>query len=176
MVLMPFVPLDCQSSIIGHLAKGNPILEPLRHKARATFWVEGASMHIPSSWGTGALSVPTTYYEWARFEVEVKLVRDPEALVSLLHRQMTRYQPEVMAPGLSLDDPGWQALLQAITGLEMSVLSWQSRHKFGQNKPAQFRRHIAAKLRERSAPEDLFAAEMIEQNLAAQEFASGGPL
>jgi predicted FMN-binding regulatory protein PaiB len=57
----------------------------------------------------------------------------------------------------------WQGRLSAITGLKMTIVSARSRHKYGQNRPAEARREIAERLTERAQDKD---GEVARQVLA----------
>ena len=161
MTFLHYTPLASPHRIWGHLARANPMLKRLETNPRATFWVNGPSAFIPSHWGDPESGVPTSYYNWAQFELEVRLVHDPGGKVAILERLLERYQPEGRHPPLNLEEKYWQGMVTAITGLDMRVLSSQSRHKLGQNKPPAARTRIAEELSARALPEDAAVAEQV---------------
>ena len=59
----------------------------------------------------------------------------------------------------------WQGMLGAITGLKMNIVSSQSRHKLGQNRPAAARREIAGKLTARGLGNDWEIAKQVMARL-----------
>ena len=162
---MHFAPGPEQGGIVGHLANSNPALARLGEDPRATFVVQGPSAYIPSHWSEGPYAVPTSYYAWAQFDVEVELVTDPAPVEAILRDMMARLQPEGSHSTLSLDDSGWQKMLGVITGLRMQVKEARSRHKFGQNKPPSVRESIAARLTERRGRDDAAAARAVLNTL-----------
>lgn len=140
--------------IWGHLANSNPVLERLAARPRATFWVNGPSAYVPSHWSAAPRAVPTSYYAWAQFEVEVQLVGEPEGVREILRAMLARLQPEGSHPPLEPEDPSWQGMLAAITGLRMRITACRSRFKYGQNRPPATRRAIAGHLTGRGLPRD----------------------
>ena len=151
--------------IWAHLANSNPMLELLERDPRATFWIEGASAFIPSHWYTEhrEKAVPTSYYAWAQFEVEVELVKDQAGMLAILQLMLGRLQNEGGHPPVDTAQKFWQGMLSAITGLKMNIVSIRSRHKYGQNRPADARREISERLTERTQDKD---GEVARQVLA----------
>ena len=147
--------------LLGHLANTNPMLALLKQEPRATFFVQGPAVYIPSYWGGNPRGVPTSYYQWAQFEVEVELVSDHAGLLDILGAMLVRFQPEGQLPPLDPADKYWQGLLGAITGLRMHVADAQSRHKLGQNKPAAHREAVVEGLRQRGNPQDRLVAQQV---------------
>ncbi len=170
MTFLHYTPLASPHRIWGHLAQANPMLKRLETNPRATFWVNGPSAFIPSHWGDPERGVPTSYYNWAQFELEVRLVHDPGGKVAILERLLERYQPEGRHPPINLEEKFWQGMVTAITGLDMRVLSSQSRHKLGQNKPPAARTRIAEELTTRGFPEDAAVAEQVLARLGEGRF------
>ena len=153
--------------ILGHLANSNPMLELLQADPRATFWVQGPSAYVPSHWYSSNRdqAVPTSYYSWAQFEVEVEFVRDARGMLGILGPMLEALQGEGEHPAMDPANKFWQGMLGAITGLHMKVRSARSRHKYGQNRPADTRREIAAQLVERGNGEDPEVARQVLERL-----------
>ena len=165
MAFMHYAVSSDPRQILGHLSNNNPMLELLDADPRATFWVEGGSAYVPSHWYTTnqEKAVPTSYYSWAQFEVEVELVRNSEGMLEILKHMLAVLQSEGSHPPMDPTQKFWQGMLGAITGLKMNIVSSRSRHKLGQNRPVETRREIAAKMDARGLGQD---AEMAEQVLA----------
>jgi transcriptional regulator len=152
--------------IEGHLANSNPLLQRLEREPRVTFTVSGPAAYIPSYWVDPERGVPTSYYSWAQFELEVRLVREPQAIVAVLGRMLARFQPEGRHPPLDLGQPYWRKLVGAITALDMRVIEARSRFKYGQNRPAALRRAIAQRLQARSSPQDPAVSQSVLAHLS----------
>jgi transcriptional regulator len=155
--------------ILGHLSNGNPILRRLESNPRATFTVQGPAAYIPSHWLSSLRAVPTSYYSWAQFELDVAVIHEPAAIVALLEEMLARFQPEGQHPRLALDDPHWQRMTSAITGLRMQVREARSRYKYGQNREPGVRRAVARRLRTRRLPADDGVADFVLATLPEEE-------
>ena len=91
----------------------------------------------------------------------MRLVHDPDGKMAILEGLLERYQPEGSHPPMNLEQKYWQGMVTAITGMDMRVVSSQSRHKLGQNKPPAARTRIAEELAARAFPEDAAVAEQV---------------
>jgi predicted FMN-binding regulatory protein PaiB len=161
--------------IEGHLANSNPVLARLAADPRATFTVFGPAAYIPSYWVDPERGVPTSYYGWAQFELEVRLLRDAKPIVAVLRRMLDRFQPEGRHPPLALDDPYWRKMVAAITGLEMHVRAVHSRFKYGQNRSRAIRHAVAGQLEDRGGAQDQAVRDFVLAHLADGE-EEGTPL
>lgn len=149
--------------ILAHFSNDNPMLELLEADSRATLWVEGPSAYVPSHWyaSNQDKAVPTSYYSWAQFELEVEIVRDAQGMLEILHPMLEVLQGEGSHPPMDPTRKYWQGMLGAITGLSMNIVSARSRHKYGQNRPVETRREIAARMNERGMGQDEHAARQV---------------
>lgn len=167
MVFMHFATSREPRQILAHLSNNNPMLELLEAQSRATFWVEGASAYVPSHFYSTNQdkAVPTSYYSWAQFEVEVELVRDAEGVLEILQHMLAVLQGEGSHPPMEPAQKYWQGMLGAITGLKMNIVSARSRHKYGQNRPVETRREIAGKMAARGLAQDQETAQQVLERL-----------
>lgn len=165
MSFMHYVHKPAEGEIWGHLANSNPLLKQLQADSRATFTVHGPNAYVPSHWRDSSYSVPTSYYSWAQFELQVMLVRDEEQILDLLVEMLARFQPEGFHPALDPADKGWRRMAGAITGLKMKIRASRSRFKYGQNRSEEHRRGIVGQLRKRGYPQDEPVAQQVLQRL-----------
>ena len=164
-VFMHYAVQDEAPQILSHVAKSNPVLKLLAKEPRATFWVNGPSAYIPSHWYGSDRRVPTSYYSWAQFEVSVQLVEDEPGKLDILAAMLARLQPEGGHPPMDTGEKYWQGMVGAITGMEMTIQASQSRHRYGQNRPAEVRRRIAAELETRNEGQDRAVAAQVLDRL-----------
>jgi predicted FMN-binding regulatory protein PaiB len=162
-----YAPRTAQREIWGHIANTNPLLPRLEADPRATFTVFGPTAYVPSYYSGEPRGVPTSYYSWGQFEVEVELVRDPTGLLAILAAMLARYQPEGRHPAMDPTERYWQGMLGAITGVILRIRAGASRFKYGQNKPARTRQAIAEALERRGLGQDAAAAEQVRAHLPA---------
>ena len=147
--------------IWGHLANTNPLLRRLDSDPSATFTVMGPTAYVPSYFSEEPRGVPTSYYSWGQFSVEVALVREVPGLLEILGAMLARFQPEGRHPPMDPAEPYWQGMLGAITGVRLRIVDAQSRFKYGQNKPVRVRRLIVDALRRRALAQDDAAAAQV---------------
>lgn len=160
-----YAPRPAEREIWAHLANTNPLLAALESDPQAILTVFGPSAYIPSHWSDSPHGVPTSYYSWARFEVEVALLRAPEEILGVLRAMLERYQPEGEHPPMDLADPVWQKMVGAITGLRLSIRGARSRFKYGQNRSVALREGIVRELRNRGGPQDGPVAKVVLERM-----------
>jgi len=166
-VFMHYVARLEQREIWGHLANTNPLLRRLETDPRATFTVSGPSAYVASYFTGEPRGVPTSYYSWAQFEVEVALVHETPGLLAILEAMLARFQPEGRHPPIDPAERYWQGMLGAITGVHLRIRSMASRFKYGQNKAAPLRLAVAEALEQRGLGQDAAAAGQVRVHLGA---------
>ncbi|MEE8436696.1 MAG: FMN-binding negative transcriptional regulator [bacterium] len=160
-----YAPRPAEREIWVHLANTNPLLAALELEPQAILTVSGPAAYIPSHWLDSPHGVPTSYYSWARFEVDVTLLRAPEEIVAVLKAMLERFQPEGDHPAMDLADPIWQNMVGAITGLRLSIRGARSRFKYGQNRSAAVREGIVHNLQKRDGPQDKPVAKSVLERM-----------
>ncbi|WP_173141063.1 FMN-binding negative transcriptional regulator [Kibdelosporangium persicum] len=140
-----------------HLARPNPVWRALDERARATLSVVGDYTFIPSSWNGG---VPTSYYAAVLLECDVRVVDDPAEKAVILNRQLAHFQPGVR-PEVDRNE----RLLSGIRGIQLTVTDVTAKFKYGGNKPAEVRAHIAGQLVRRDGLFDRVAADHVGERL-----------
>jgi len=168
-IFMHYVTRVAEREIWGHLANTNPVLRRLETDPHATFTVSGPSAYVPSYFSGEERGVPTSYYSWGQFQVEVALVRDHADLLTILEAMLARFQPEGRHPPMDPADRYWQGMLNAITGVRMHIRTAASRAKYGQNKPTRTRHLIVEALRQRGLAQDAAAADQVLAHLPPED-------
>lgn len=161
-----YAPRLAEGEIWVHLANTNPLLAALEAEPQAILTVSGPAAYIPSHWLDSPHGVPTSYYSWARFEVEVTLLRAPEDIMAVLRAMLERFQPEGGHPAVDPADPIWKNMVGAITALRLSIRGASSRFKYGQNRSAAVREGIVHQLRKRGGPQDEPVAKCVLARIA----------
>ena len=160
-----YAPRPAEREIWVHLANTNPLLAVLEAEPQAILTVSGPAAYIPSHWLDSPHGVPTSYYSWARFEVEVTLLKAPDEIMGVLQAMLERFQPEGDHPVMNLADPFWQKMVGAITGLRLSIRNARSRFKYGQNHSAAVRKAIVRNLKNRGGPQDGPVAQYVLERM-----------
>ncbi|WP_299541348.1 FMN-binding negative transcriptional regulator [uncultured Streptomyces sp.] len=151
------------AALLVHLARPNPVWEPIEADAQVTFTVTGDHAFVPGPWRAGpgvppTDGVPTSYYAAVQFTCRATVVDAPEAKAELLRRQMAHFQPDgdhaPVAPGL----PPYGRMLPGIRGLRLDVTDVRAKYKYDDHKPAERRADTARRLAERGRGQDASTA------------------
>lgn len=155
-------------TVLVHLAAANPLWGAVAEQPRALLSVAGDWAFIPSAWKAVGeedprLGIPTTYYAAVQLAGTVTVV-DGDELVTILRRQLERFQP-----GVAVADPGTahRHRLAGIRGLRLAVDTVRAKFKYGGNVDATHRRAVAGRLTARGGPGDAAAAAHTLRRLAA---------
>jgi transcriptional regulator len=157
---------DGERTVWLHLARPNPVWEPLDERPRALLTVIDDYTYVPSDWNTVpggdvARGVPTSYYATVQLACDVRVVDDPEEKAAILDRQLEHFEP---GSGRLPVTAGWdpdRRLLPGIRGLELTVTGVRAKFKYGGNREAAHVREIADRLEERGTRADLAAREHV---------------
>lgn len=153
---------DGERTVWLHLARPNPVWEPLEEHPRALLTVVDDYTYIPSDWnatpGTPVeRGVPTSYYATVQLACDVRIADDPVEKAAILDRQLGHFEPgSGRLPVSATDDPD-RRLLPGIRGIELTVTGVRAKFKYGGNKEADHVREIAGRLERRNALGDVAA-------------------
>jgi transcriptional regulator len=155
---------DGERTVWLHLARPNPVWEPLEERPRALLTVIDDYTYIPSDWNTapgGAVErgVPTSYYATVQLACDVRVVDDPAEKAAILDRQLAHFEPgSARLPVAAEEDPD-RRLMPGIRGLQLTVTGVRAKFKYGGNKDAAHVREIADRLEERGTRADIAARQ-----------------
>lgn len=130
------------SALIGHLARANPFSDHVVDGSAALAIFRGADAYVsPSFYPTKqehGRVVPTWNYLAVEVSGPIAFTREPEALRNLVTRLTDRMEMTRAAPWAVSDAPSSyiDKLLNAITGLRITIKSLQGKAKLSQNKSA----------------------------------------
>lgn len=154
--------------VLMHVAAPNPLLEALAANRRALLSVAGDWAFVPSDWKAiddedPALGIPTTYYGAVQLKGMAVVLEDPQAIASVLRRQLAVLQPDTRVADPELAHP---ARLRAIRAVVLHVEEVAGKFKYGGNVDEPHRRAVVERLRGRDRPGDRAAAAQVERRLA----------
>lgn len=155
---------DGESMVWLHLARPNPVWEPLDERPRALLTVIDDYTYVTSEWNADPANavergVPTSYYATVQLACDVRVVDDPEEKAAILDRQLGHFEPgSDRLPVEAHEDPD-RRLLPGIRGIELTVTDVRAKFKYGGNKEAGQVRQIADRLEGRGARADLAARD-----------------
>jgi transcriptional regulator len=155
---------DGEETVWLHLARPNPVWEPLAENPRALLTVIGDYTYIPSDWNANPgspaeLGVPTSYYATVQLACDVRVVDDPAEKAAILDRQLAHFEPGSGRRPVSSDDDPDRRHLPGIRGIELTVTGVRAKFKYGGNKTADHVREIADRLEGRGTTADIAARD-----------------
>jgi transcriptional regulator len=155
---------DGERTVRLHLARPNPVWEPLTEHPRAVLTVVDDYTYIRSDWNTapGGLverGVPTSYYATVQLTCDVRVIDDPAEKAALLDRQLAHFEPGSARLPVSAEEDPDRRLLPGIRGIELSVTDVRAKFKYGGNKEPEHVREIADRLEERGTRADIAARD-----------------
>ncbi|HYE40652.1 MAG TPA: FMN-binding negative transcriptional regulator [Ramlibacter sp.] len=139
-------------SLVGHIARANPMLDSLDHGVDVLAVFHGPQAYISPSWyatktETGKV-VPT--WNYAVVHVSGKLlVRDDPAWIRARIESLTQQMEEQFEHPWTVDDapPDFiDRLLGAVVGIEIPITTLAGKWKVSQNQPAHNRHGVSAAL------------------------------
>jgi transcriptional regulator len=139
---LPFLVTPDRSAMICHLAKQNPQHLELDGQ-EALITLQGVHDYISPSWYATA-GVPTWNYQAVHIYGQCRVFHDADRLKEVVETLADKYESAFTRP--------WQpdysaAMLTAIVGIEIRITDVQCKYKLSQNRPAQDRVLVAAKLK-----------------------------
>jgi transcriptional regulator len=155
---------DGERTVWLHLARPNPVWEPLAEHPRALLTVVDDYTYIRSEWNTAPGSpvergVPTSYYATVQLTCDVRVIDDPAEKAELLDRQLAHFEPGSTRLPVSAEEDPDRRLLPGIRGIELTVTDVRAKFKYGGNKEAAHVREIADRLEERGTRADIAARD-----------------
>jgi len=163
--ILPFVKTGDEIEL--HCVQGDPTLDALRANPLVTFFVSDFLAWSPHDWvDPGDAGKATLHFRAVAFECEVAHVSlEPAAVAGALRRLLARYEPE--RSGYPPVEPGdfYGARLNRLATMRLRVLGVQAKFKTGPAGSREAKERVVARLRERAAPGDARAADVIESYL-----------
>ena len=146
--------------LVLHLARPNPIWEPVEENPTVLMSVAGDWSYVPSAWKAISdedplVGIPTTYYAAAQLICTASVVDDDEGKLEILRGQLAVVQPEIVAA----DPAVHRRKLPGIRGLRLAIREVTAKFKYGGNVDVEHRLAIAERMSARSGPGDAAARE-----------------
>lgn len=163
--ILPFVKTGDEIEL--HCVQGDPTLDALRVNPLVTFFVSDFLAWTPHDWvDPEDAGRATLHFRAVVFECEVTRVSlDPADVAGALRRLLAAYEPE--KSGYPPVEPGefYGARLKRLATMRLKVLRQRAKFKTGPAASRETKQRVVARLRERGAPGDARAADVIEDYL-----------
>ncbi|MEZ5650054.1 MAG: FMN-binding negative transcriptional regulator [Burkholderiaceae bacterium] len=140
------------TSLIGHVARANPLWRRLSAAGRALVVFQGEQRYISPSWYASKASdgqvVPTWNYALAHVQVGVRCIDDADGKLAIVTALTERFERPRAQPWAVHDAPAAyiEKRLAGIVGLRLAVLNVTVKAKLSQNQPAGNRASLVAGL------------------------------
>ncbi len=138
---------DGEIALAGHVARANEHWRVLADAAPSTAIFHGPHAYVSPTWYASAPAVPTWNYAVVHVTGAVRLQDDPAAVEALVAELTTRYETgaDAWSPA-SVPENLRRHLLGAIVAFELRADRVEGKLKLGQNRSADDRRGVIARL------------------------------
>ena len=144
-------------TLIGHVARANPVWQELGFESVAVF--QGPQAYVSPNWYPSkqvhGQHVPTWNYAVVHAHGVTRAVQDRSAVLAIVQRLTDHFEASQAHPWQVSDAPAdyLERMLGAIVGIEIEVQRWDAKFKLSQNHDAANRAGIAQGLVD-GAPSD----------------------
>lgn len=140
--------------LVGHVARANPHWELMDGTVESLAISHGPHGYVSPTWYASGPAVPTWNYATVHAHGKPRARHDSGFIRDLLRELVRRY--EKGADAWSVDDlpaPLSERLVSAIVAFEMPIDRWEAKFKLGQNRSAEDRAGVIARLEAESSGE-----------------------
>ena len=129
-----------QGTLIGHVARANPVWRELGQGGEALVVFQGAQGYISPGWYPAKQEhgkvVPTWNYSTVQVRGPLKVHDTPDAVRAVVHALTTHHEAGQRAPWAMADAPAdyIETMLGAIVMIEVPVVELVGKFKLGQNR------------------------------------------
>ncbi len=162
-----------QGTLIGHVARANPVWRALDAGAASVVMFQGAQSYITPGWYPGKAAhgkvVPTWNYAAVHAHGTARAVHDRKWLLDMLHRLTNAQEAGRPVPWRVDDAPATyiDAMLGGIVGIEIPVARWEAKLKASQDEDLQDRLGTVDGLQAAAAPARCAMADWVRKAIEA---------
>ena len=161
--LLPFVKTG--DVIELHCVQGDPTFAAVCANPRVTFLLSDFLAFSPHDWvNERDAGRATLHFRAVAFEGEAAVSTEPTDVAAALAKLLRAYEPD--AGYEAIDGGGFYGpRLRRLATIRIAITATHAKFKTGPAAPAEVKREVARKLRERAEPNDARAADVIERYL-----------
>lgn len=164
--ILPF--LKDGDEIELHCVRADPTFAAIQANPRVTFFVSDFLAFSPHDWvDLENAARATLHFKAVQFTCEATTSTDPNDVAAALRRLLARYEPDADFVPL-VDGDFYGPRLRQLGVVRLRVRAMQPKFKVGPAGPDEDKRTVARHLRQRNAPGDARAADVIEASLAPE--------
>lgn len=158
---MPFV-VEGENKLSSHIARANPQWTSFSEQEVLVIF-QGDHSFISPSWYQKHPSVPTWNYMTVHAYGTVKVIEEPEAVKTLLHRLVLQYEHQWKMEDL---EPSYlHGMMRGIVAFEIEVARLEGKFKLSQNRSKEDQAGVIAALSQSENPSDRSIAAHMQNNL-----------
>jgi transcriptional regulator len=140
-------------TLYAHMARANPLWKSWTNQSQALVIFTGPHTYISPAWYKQQETVPTWNYSAVHAYGTPKLIEDPDALRSLVTRQVSIYEAKQGSPwDQSLMANPLKTELKAIVGFTIEITQLEGKFKFNQNRSPEDQSGVVASLQGSKCP------------------------
>lgn len=164
--ILPFVKRGDEIEL--HCVQEDSTFAAVRANPRVTFFVSDFLAFSPHHWVEPANAARgTLHFKAVQFSCEATVSTDPDEVAAALRRMLEVYEPGAAYEPLVNGD-FYGPRLRRLAAVRLRVLHTEAKFKVGPAGPAEIKRRVAHRLRERGEPGDARAADVIEGSLPVE--------
>lgn len=149
--------------LIGHMARANPQWRHFENADRVLAIFQGPHTYISPAWYAHA-GVPTWNYTAVHVYGRPRVLDNPASVAAIVERLTALHEARYAPPWQpDMRDERTQRMLEAIVGFEIEVSAIEGKFKLNQNRPAEDRKRVIARLRESDSENDRAVAELMSR-------------
>lgn len=148
-----------------HAVQEDATFQAVQANPRVTFFVSDYLAWSPHDWvSPDDAGRATLHFRAVAYACEATVSTDPEAVAGALSRLLARYEPHASYRPPAVD-AFYGPRLRRLGAITLRILEREAKFKAGPAGPVELKRQVAMRLRERDAPGDGRAADVIESYL-----------
>lgn len=156
-------------TLTAHMARANPQWRHLQADPRTLVIFHGPHSYVSPTWYAAA-GVPTWNYAVAHLYGRARVIDDREKVGDIVTRLTAAYEGDsAQAWKPDLTDARTSRMLEFIVGFEIEVTSIEGKYKMSQNRSAEDRQRVTARLSESRHDIDRAVAEIMRANESSPE-------
>jgi transcriptional regulator len=154
---LPFLHDREAGTLHAHVARGNPQWQHLAANPDVLVMFQGPHGYVSPTWYAGP-GVPTWNYTAVHVYGRARVLDDAAATGRHVERLAARFERGSAAPWVPSYDP---KMLKGIVGLEIRITEVQGKFKLNQNRSAEDRARVAARLEASGTDNDAALARLV---------------
>ncbi|HUL82017.1 MAG TPA: FMN-binding negative transcriptional regulator [Gammaproteobacteria bacterium] len=154
---LPFLHDREARTLHAHVARGNPQWQHIAANPDVLAMFQGPHGYVSPTWYAGP-GVPTWNYTAVHVYGRARVLDDAAATGRHVERLAARFERGSAAPWVPSYDP---KMLGGIVGIEIRITELQGKFKVSQNRSAEDRERVAARLESTGADNDVALARLV---------------